>query len=83
MNNYNKKRLFDDNRTISNMNIDGMPWYSNTTNKRLNYKLDIYKINNKEIKKIIFNSLLVILPILLFITMIYFFIFILLDIFWL
>ncbi len=83
MDNYNKKRLFDENMTISNMNIDGMPWYSNTTKKQLNDKLDIYKINNKEIKKIIFNSLLVILPILLFITIIYFFIFILLDVFWL
>lgn len=80
-NEKNDAEYEDDNRTIADMNVEGLPWYNkNVKNKNIQNNI---KLTTKEKFRVIFYSLKIIVPIALGFVAVYFLIFLLLDIFWL
>lgn len=72
---------YDDGRTISDMNVEGMPWYKK--NVQSNIKHNYQNYSRKEKKRMILACYKSILPIAGGFILLYFLVFMFLDIFWL
>lgn len=79
------KNLNDDNRTIADMNVEGMPWYSGKKTNKNNSKTNIERIDlTKEERKAMFIGLIqAMIPITVIIALVFIFSFVFLDIVWL
>lgn len=78
-----KQEVIDDNRTIANMNVEGMPWYMGKDGYKRQNQMQELDITKEERRAMIFGAMAMMVPVLIVIVLAFFGVFLFLDIFWL
>lgn len=80
---YKKAEFIDDNRTVANMNVEGLPWYISKDAYKTQTQLQELHITKEERRAMLVGAMAMMVPILVVITLAFFAVFLFLDIVWL